>query len=223
MEISMSQLGYMYSVATRQYQEISGDTTVTYSSSQTTINPSLDNVRSFISKGNYNLSIEERQKLMASYSDVLTKFVSENDVSDGQSDNNTTLDTNAVSDDKRTEMICGESIISDLTYGKHGREYLFSYDQTGMTVIDLRNGDEMWGLNFETPDQYNQVKDFLDTLNPEDMNSLIFLVKTIKDLLVGWEQALRRRILRLRILVRNHQTDLIMRSRAAIRRVHLHW
>ena len=129
MEISMSQLGYMYSVATRQYQETSGDATVAYSSSQTTIDPSLDNVRSFISKRNYDLSIEERQKLMASYSDVLTKFVSENDVSDVQSDDNTTLDTNAV----------------------------------------------------------------------------------------------RQHILRLRILVRNHQTDLIMRSRAAIRRVHLHW
>ena len=167
MEISMSQLGYMYSVATRQYQETTGEAAVAYSSSQKAIDPSLENVRSFISKGN-NLSIEERQNLMASYSDVLTKFVSEKDVSDVQSDDNTTHDTNAVPDDKRAEMICGESIISDLTYGKHGREYLFSYDNTGMTVIDLRNGDEMWGLNFETPEQYNQVKDFLDTLNPED-------------------------------------------------------
>lgn len=169
MEINMSQLGYLYSVATRQYQETTGDCSVAYSSSQQTINSSLDNVRSFISKDSYDLSIEERQKMMSSYSDVLAKFVSKYDVSNEQSrDDKAVSDKNTISDDKRTEMICGESIISDLTYGKHGREYLFSYDKTGMTVIDLRNGDEMWGLNFETPDQYNQVKEFLDTLNPED-------------------------------------------------------
>ena len=169
MEISMSQLGYLYSVATRQYQEANGDVTVAYSSSENIIDPSLETVRSFISKGSYNLSIEERQKMMASYSDALAKFVSTNEALDNEINSEETLsDGNIDNEEKRAEMICGESIISDLTYGKHGREYLFSYDKTGMTVIDLRNGDEMWGLNFETPDQYNQVKEFLDTLAPED-------------------------------------------------------
>lgn len=167
MEVNMSQLGYLYSVATRQYQKHT--VTVAYSSKENQIDPALDGVRNFISNGNYNLSIEERQKMMSSYSDVLTKLVSSNEVSEKDDDNDIEqIEMDNSSDDNRADMICGESIISDLTYGKHGREYLFSYDETGMTVIDLRNGDEMWGLNFETPDQYNQVKEFLDTLDPED-------------------------------------------------------
>ena len=168
MEVNMSQLGYLYSVATRQYQETHGEVTVAYSSKENQIDPSLDDVRSFITKGNYNLRIEERQKMMSSYSDVLTKLVSSNEVSEKDDNDIEQIEMDNSSDDNRADMICGESIICDLTYGKHGREYLFSYDETGMTVIDLRNGDEMWGLNFETPDQYNQVKDFLDTLDPED-------------------------------------------------------
>ena len=167
MEVNMSQLGYLYSVATRQYQKHT--VTVAYSSKENQIDPALDGVRNFISNGNYNLSIEERQKMMSSYSDVLTKLVSSNEVSEKDDDNDIEqIEMDNSSDDNRADMICGESIISDLTYGKHGREYLFSYDETGMTVIDLRNGDEMWGLNFETPDQYNQVKESLDTLDPED-------------------------------------------------------
>lgn len=169
MEVNMSQLGYLYSVATRQYQETHGEVTVAYSSKENQIDPALDGVRNFISNGNYNLSIEERQKMMSSYSDVLTKLVSSNEVSEKDDDNDIEqIEMDNSSDDNRADMISGESIISDLTYGKHGREYLFSYDETGMTVIDLRNGDEMWGLNFETPDQYNQVKEFLDTLDPEE-------------------------------------------------------
>ena len=65
MEVNMSQLGYLYSVATRQYQETHGEVTVAYSSKENQIDPSLDGVRSFISNGNYNLSIEERQKMMS--------------------------------------------------------------------------------------------------------------------------------------------------------------
>ena len=169
MEVNMSQLGYLYSVATRQYQETHGEVTVAYSSKENQIDPALDGVRNFISNGNYNLSIEERQKMMSSYSDVLTKLVFSNEVSEKDDDNDIEqIEMDNSSDANRADMICGESIISDLTYGKHGREYLFSYDETGMTVIDLRNGDEMWGLNFETPDQFNQVKEFLDTLDPED-------------------------------------------------------
>ena len=132
MEVNMSQLGYLYSVATRQYQKHT--VTVAYSSKENQIDPALDGVRNFISNGNYNLSIEERQKMMSSYSDVLTKLVSSNEVSEKDDDNDIEqIEMDNSSDDNRADMICGESIISDLTYGKHGREYLFSYDETGMT------------------------------------------------------------------------------------------
>ena len=54
MEVNMSQLGYLYSVATRQYQKHT--VTVAYSSKENQIDPALDGVRNFISPKNYSVS-----------------------------------------------------------------------------------------------------------------------------------------------------------------------
>ena len=177
MQATMSQLGYMYSKAVQQYggafELQKNDKGVPVFSPEIIGEKSVQGVGEFLYNSNYNMSLEERQAMMTSYTSYLSGMLGINDINQETTIQNNVeeiTDTASINEVSRDpgDIICGESIISDFSYGKHQLEYLFSYDEKGLSCMYLKSGEEMFNFEFKEEAQYEKVKEFLSDLNPED-------------------------------------------------------
>ncbi len=216
MELSMSQLGYMYSKAVQKYGgafNMKQDSSNTFEAiAAVKGEKSVQGAGEFLAKSSYEMDPETRAEQMAAYTSYLYEKMQTSvtiETLDTQSElesvkavsyrratsrreamerlENTQIASNStskVTENEKAEetekaeestltrdpadILCGESIISDFSYGKHQLDYLFSYDEKGMSCIALYSGEEMWSMEFEDSSQYESVKEFLSTMDPED-------------------------------------------------------
>lgn len=172
----MSQLGYMYSKAVQQYGGAFAlrinEKGASVFSPEIIGEKSVQGVGEFLYRSNYDMSLEERQAMMTSYTAYLSGMLGVNDINHNETENSDEEITNISLGNEvfrdPADIICGESIISDFSYGKHQLEYLFSYDEKGLSCMYLKTGEEIFNFEFKDESQYENVKSFLSGLDSED-------------------------------------------------------